>query len=63
VIVPLHHPRKEILNQKKIDKEKRKKLVSKYTICYELKPLALSKRTNSCMRVNIRELNKELYTK
>jgi len=26
-------------------------------LCYELSPLELGKRTNSCIRVNIRELN------
>jgi len=31
--------------------------------CYELKPLELGKRTNSYIRVNTRELNRELYTK
>ena len=31
--------------------------------CYELKSLELDKRTNSCIRINIRELNKELFTK
>jgi len=31
--------------------------------CYELKYLELDKRTNSCIRVNIRELDKELFTK
>ena len=31
--------------------------------CYELKPLELGKRTNSCIRVNIRELDRELFTK
>ena len=30
---------------------------------YELKPLELGKRTNSYIRVNTRELNRELYTK
>ena len=32
-------------------------------ICYELKPLELGKKTNSYIRVNTRELNKELFTK
>jgi len=31
--------------------------------CYELRSLELDKRTNSCIRVNIRELDKELFTK
>jgi len=31
--------------------------------CYELKSLELDKRTNSCIRVNIRELDRELFTK
>ena len=31
--------------------------------CYELKPLELGKRTNSCIGVNTRELNRELFTK
>jgi len=31
--------------------------------CYELKPLELGKRTNSCIRVNTRELDKEPFTK
>jgi len=31
--------------------------------CYKLKPLELGKRTNSCIRVNTRELNKEPFTK
>ena len=31
--------------------------------CYDLKPLELGKRTNSCIRVNIRELDRELFTK
>ena len=30
--------------------------------CYELKPLELDKRTNSCIRVNTRELNRKLFT-
>jgi len=33
------------------------------TSCYELKSLEMDKRTNSCIRVNTRELNKELCTK
>ena len=31
--------------------------------CYELKSLGLDKKTNSCIKVNIRELNKEFFTK
>ena len=31
--------------------------------CYELKPLELGKRTNSCIRVNTRELNRNPFTK
>ena len=31
--------------------------------CYKLKFLGLDKRTNSCIRVNTRELDKELFTK
>ena len=31
--------------------------------CYELKSLKLDKRTNSCIRVNIRELDRKLFTK
>ena len=31
--------------------------------CYELKSWKLDKRTNSCIRVNIRELNRELFIK
>jgi len=31
-------------------------------ICYELKPLELGKRTNSCIRVNTRELDRDLFT-
>jgi len=31
--------------------------------CYELKPLELGKRTNSCIRVNTRELNRDPFTK
>ena len=31
--------------------------------CYELKPLERGKRLNSCIRVNTRELDKELFTK
>ena len=31
--------------------------------CYNLKPLERGKRSNSCIRVNIRELNRELYTR
>ena len=31
--------------------------------CYDLKSLGLDKRTNSCIRVNTRELNRELFTK
>ena len=30
--------------------------------CYELKPLELGKRTNSCIRVNTRELDKDPFT-
>jgi len=30
---------------------------------YELKPLELGKRTNSCIRVNTRELDREPFTK
>jgi len=32
-------------------------------ICYELKSLEWNKKTNSCIRVNIRELDRELFTK
>ena len=32
-------------------------------MCYELKPLELGKRTNFCIGVNIRELNKVPSTK
>jgi len=32
-------------------------------ICYELKSLELDKRTNSCIKVNTRKLNRELFTK
>jgi len=32
-------------------------------ICYELKSLELDKRTNSCIGVNTRELDRELFTK
>jgi len=31
--------------------------------CYKLKLLGLDKRTNSCIRENTRELDRELYTK
>jgi len=31
--------------------------------CYELKLLEWGKRTNSCIRVNTRELDRELFTK
>ena len=31
--------------------------------CYELKSLELGKRTNSYIRVNTRELNRELFTR
>jgi len=31
--------------------------------CYELKSLKLDKRTNSCIRVNTRELDRELFYK
>ena len=31
--------------------------------CYKLKSLGLDERTNSCIRVNTRELNKELFYK
>ena len=31
--------------------------------CCKLKLLGLDKRTNSCIRENTRELNRELYTK
>jgi len=31
--------------------------------CYELKPLEQGKRSNSYIRVNTRELDKELFTK
>ena len=34
-----------------------------WSTCYKLKSLELDKRTNSCIRVNIRELNRELFTK
>ena len=34
-----------------------------YQKCYELKSLEVDKRTNSCIRVNIRELDKKLFTK
>jgi len=37
--------------------------VKNQVACYELKSLELDKRTNSCIRVNTRELNKELFTK
>jgi len=30
--------------------------------CYELKSLELDKRTNSCIRVNTRELNRDSFT-
>jgi len=33
------------------------------SFCYELKSLELGKRTNSYIRVNIRKLNKEPFTK
>jgi len=33
-----------------------------YTTCYELKPLELGKRTNSCIGVNTRELNRDFFT-
>ena len=32
-------------------------------LCYDLKSLGLNKRTNFCIRVNTRELNRELFTK
>jgi len=32
-------------------------------MCYDLKPLEWDKRTNSCIRVDIRELNRKLFTK
>jgi len=32
-------------------------------MCYELKSLELDERTNSCIRVNTRELDRELFTK
>jgi len=38
-------------------------LFSKEEFCYELKSLELDKRTNSYIRVNTRELDKELFTK
>jgi len=31
--------------------------------CYDLKSLEWNKRTNSCIRVNTRKLNRELFTK
>ena len=31
--------------------------------CYELKSLKLDRRTNSCIGVNTRELDRELFTK
>jgi len=31
--------------------------------CHELKSLKLDKRTNSCIGVNTRELDRELFTK
>ena len=31
--------------------------------CYDLKSLGLDKRTNSCIRVNTRELDRELFYK
>jgi len=31
--------------------------------CYDLRSLEWDKRTNSCIRVNTRELNRELFTK
>ena len=34
-----------------------------YLQYYELKPLEQGQRTNSCIKVNTRELNKELFTK
>jgi len=30
--------------------------------CYELKPFELGKRTNSCIRINTRELDRNLFT-
>ena len=36
---------------------------NKYSTCYELKPLEVGKRTNSCIGVNIRELDRVPSTK
>jgi len=36
---------------------------NEYSNCYELKPLELDQRTNSYIRVDTRELNRELLTK
>jgi len=33
-----------------------------YYVCYELKSLELAKRTNPCIRVNTRELNRDSFT-
>ena len=38
-------------------------IVMENKLCYNLKPLELDKRSNSCIKVNIRELDKEFCTK
>ena len=49
---------KYILIKKKIELWLKKEI---HDMCYELKPLKLDKRTNSYIRVNTRELDKEPF--
>ena len=68
--MPFHHQKKRNIKSRKINKRKRKILVSKHTItvkiedheCYELRSLGLDNRTTLILN-NTRELNKELFYK
>jgi len=55
------------LEKIKIEQKKVKTVLDWPTLqgvkCYELKSLELDKRTNSCIRGNTRELNRELFYK